>query len=85
MQKPRLPFPIGIKLQVFKDDGNWDNYRAWFLRTQEQLQRLFVANITLGHYEGTDEPAYSHREWIAKSQQLVDTYPDCVFIYGANQ
>lgn len=84
MQKAVLPYPLGINMQVFQDDGNWGNYRAWFLRTHEQLQRLFVAKITLGHYEGTGDPAYSYREWIAKSQQIVDAYPQCVFVYGSN-
>ena len=82
--KAALPYPIGINVLVFRDDGNWHLYRSWFLRTQNQIETLFVARITLGHYEGTDEPAYSHREWIAKSEQLVEEYPDCVFIYGAS-
>ena len=82
--KAALPYPIGINVLVFRDDGNWHLYRSWFLRTQNQIETLFVARITLGHIEGTDEPAYSHREWIAKSEQLVEEYPDCVFIYGAS-
>lgn len=84
MKTAALPYPVGINFIVFKDDGNWDKYRQWFLRTQQQIQSLFVAKITLGHYEGTDEPAYSHSEWVAKSKQIVADYPDCVFVYGAN-
>ena len=82
--KAALPYPIGINVLVFRDDGNWHLYRSWFLRTQNQIETLFVARITLGHIEGTDEPAYSHREWIAKSEQLVEEYPNCVFVYGAS-
>lgn len=84
MTQAQLPYPIGINVIVFKDDGNWEKYRQWFLRTQKQIETLFVARITLGHYEGTDEPAYTHSEWVGKSAALVEKYPDCVFVYGSN-
>jgi len=84
MIKPVLPFPNSINVLVFRDDGNWDNYRAWFLRTQKQIETLSVARITLGHIEGTDEPAYSSLEWAIKADGLIAQYPDCVFVYGSN-
>ena len=80
-----LPHPIGLNVLVYKDDGQWGNYRAWFLRTQEQLNRLFVARITLAHFEGEDEPCYSSKEWRSKSSQLLAQYPQCVFVYGTNE
>ena len=79
--KPALPFPNGINLQVFRDDGKWDNYTKWFMRTHKQINELFVAKITLAHYEGQDEVAYDSAEWVVKSNQLVEDYPNCVFIY----
>jgi hypothetical protein len=81
---PALPYPIGINVVVYKDDGNWDNYRQWFLRTQAQLEKLFVARITLSHYEGIEEPAYTHAEWVRKSASLVEKYPNCIFVYSSN-
>jgi hypothetical protein len=84
MTQAHLPYPIGINLIVFKDDGNWDKYRAWFLRTQKQIETLFVAWITLGHYEGSDEPDYDYESWCRKSEQLVTQYPGCIFVYGSN-
>lgn len=80
-----LPFPIGLNVLVFKDDGNWHKYRSWFLRTQKQIEDLFVARITLGHYEGSDEPDYDHESWCRKSDQLVSQYPGCIFVYGSNE
>jgi hypothetical protein len=85
MTTAALPYPIGINVLVFRDDGQWDNYRQWFLRTQKQIEELLVARITLGHYTDTDEPAYSHSDWVRKASELVATYPDCVFVYGANE
>ena len=82
--KPALPYPIGLNVLVYKDDGRWVNYRAWFLRTQEQLNRLFVAKITLAHFEGDDSPCYSFDEWCKKADQLLEMYPDCIFVYGSN-
>lgn len=82
IQKAALPFPLGITMQVFRDDGKWDEYSAWFKRSSMDLRDLFVAKITLGHYDGSDEPAYSHSEWVRKADQLVTEYPGCVFIYG---
>ena len=79
--KPALPYPIGIKINVFKDDGNWGNYRAWFMRTNADLRNLSVATITLAHFEGEDEPAYTHAEWCDKADRLLAQYPDCIFIY----
>ena len=76
-----LPYPTTINLKVFQDDGQWQNYRAWFMRSSEQLTRLAVADITLGHYEGSDEPAYTAKEWRRKADQLVAQYPGCVFVY----
>ena len=81
---PVLPYPIGINIQVFRDDGNWQKYRAWFLRTHAQIEELFVARITLAHFEDSEDPAYSHSEWCRKAESLVDDYPNCIFIYGAN-
>ena len=80
-----LPHPIGINIVVYKDDGNWDQYRAWFLRTQRQLNDLFVAKVVLAHYEGSDEPDYSHLDWCRKSAQLVQQYPGCIFVYSSNE
>lgn len=85
MKTAQLPYPIGLGVTVYKDDGQWDQYRAWFLRTQEQLKRLFMAQITLAHYEGEDEPCYTYDEWCRKSEQLVMQYPDCIFVYGTNE
>ena len=79
-----LPFPTTINMLVFKDDGNWGNYPAWFLRKHGQIEDLLVTRITLGHYEGSDEPAYTHESWCRKSAQLVMDYPGCVFVYGSN-
>ena len=76
-----LPYPISINMTVFRDDGQWGNYRAWFLRPVQQLERLAVAKITLGHFEGSDEPAYTAEQWRRKSDQLVVQYPGCVFVY----
>lgn len=77
-----LPFPTGIKMSVFKDDGQWDQYRAWFMRSHADLQRLIVAKITLGHWEDTEEPAYTAEEWRVKSEKLLKDFPDCVFVYA---
>jgi hypothetical protein len=82
--KAALPYPIGLNILVYKDDGQWGNYHAWFLRTHEQLKRLFVAKITLAHFEGEDEPCYSFSEWCRKSNQLLGAYPECIFVYGSN-
>lgn len=79
--QPALPYPIGIKINVFKDDGNWGNYRAWFMRTDADLRNLSVVTITLAHFEGEDEPAYTAAEWANKAARLVEQYPDCIFIY----
>ena len=86
MKNSALPFPLGVKLQVYRDDGQWDNYRAWFLRPVAVLHSLLVTRITLGHYvtESGPEPAYSPDEWHRKAEQLVADYPDCVFVYGSN-
>ena len=84
MRQAALPFPLGIKLRVFRDDGNWDNYSAWFMRTHKQIEDLFVAGITLGHYEGSEEPAYDHHEWCDKADRLLRDYPGCVFVYASN-
>lgn len=78
---PALPYPTSINMTVFRDDGQWGNYRAWFLRSVEQLERLAVAKITLGHFEGSDEPAYTAEQWRRKADQLVAQYPGCVFVY----
>ncbi len=80
-ETPALPYPIGIEISVFKDDGQWDKYSRWFMRPMHQVTALSVAKITLAHYEGEDEPAYSHSEWCRKSAQLVEQYPDCIFVY----
>lgn len=77
-----LALPVGLDVLVFKDDGNWDKYRSWFMRSTDQLEDLFVARITLGHYEGSDEPDYDHNSWCRKSEQLVKRYPGCIFVYG---
>ena len=69
MTTAALPYPIGINVLVFRDDGQWDNYRQWFLRTQKQIEELLVARITLGHYTDTDEPAYSHSDWVRKASE----------------
>jgi hypothetical protein len=84
MKRPELPFPIGVKILVFKDDGNWHRYRSWFLRTQKQIETLFVARVTLAHYEGLDEPDYDYQSWCRKASQLVAQYPGCVFVYASN-
>ena len=76
-----LPYPTGINVKVFKDDGNWEAYRSWWMRPSSKLRELTVAEITLSHFEGEDEPAYSHAEWVRKSKQLVEKYPNCIFVY----
>lgn len=80
-RKPALPYPIGITINVFRDDGRWDEYSAWFMRSNRDLIDLAVVKITLAHYEGEDEPAFSHDEWCDESERLVAEYPDCLFIY----
>ena len=82
-KKPCLPYPVGINVRVFRDDGRWDQYSAWWKRASHELRSLQVANITLGHWEGTDEPAYTADEWAAKADRLVEQYPDCIFVYLA--
>lgn len=76
-----LPYPIGINVVVYRDDGNWNKYSKWFMRPMHQVQALLVARITLAHYEGEDEPAYTHSEWVRKADKLVQQYPDCIFVY----
>jgi len=79
-----LPYPTSINIAVFQDDGQWGKYRAWFLRSSEQLQNLAVAKITLGHFEGTCEPAYTAEQWRMKAAELVAAYPSCVFVYSSS-
>lgn len=76
-----LPYPTGINLRVYRDDGQWSNYRAWFMRADWQLSDLHVATITLAHYEEDEAPAYTYEEWCDKANRLIAEYPDCVFIY----
>ena len=80
-----LPYPIGLEITVYKDDGQWDQSSKWFMRAMHQIVELFVAKITLRHIEGEDEPCYSDAEWAAKAAQLVETYPGCLFIYSTNE
>lgn len=79
-----LPFPLSINVLVFKDDGNWEQYAKWWMRPHWQTKELCVARITLGHYEGSDEPDYDCDGWRRKSEQLVKTYPGCIFVYASN-
>jgi len=81
LKSAALPYPVGINVSVFQDDGKWNNYSAWFKRTNADLRSLSVARITLGHWEGTDDPAYTAEEWVRKSAQLVAQYPNCIFVY----
>ena len=76
-----LPYPVGINVKVFRDDGNW-GVSPWFVRSNHVLRSLHVANITLAHYEGEGEPAYTAEEWARKSREIVEKYPNCVFIYA---
>lgn len=79
--EPALPFPIGITITVYRDDGNWDRYSSWLMRPHHHLRDLFVARITLGHPEGSDEPDYDSRSWGEKAKQLIAEFPNCVFVY----
>ena len=79
--KPVLPYPQSLRIKVFKDDGKWD-FGPWFMRSHHILDSLYVATITLAHYEGSEEPCYTAAEWAAKADKLTAQYPDCVFIYG---
>lgn len=81
IRQPALPYPIGITINVFRDDGRWGEYRAWFMRSDRDLRALAVAKITLAHFDDEDEPAFSHDEWCDESERLVAEYPDCLFIY----
>lgn len=77
---PALPYPIGIQISVFRDDGQW-NYPKWWMRPVHQQLALQVARIALAHYEGSEDPAYTAAEWASKSEALVEQYPDCIFVY----
>lgn len=81
MTAPSLPYPIGIQLSVFRDDGNWSQYRKWWMRPVHQQIALQIARITLAHYDGSEDPAYTADEWAAKADALVEQYPSCVFVY----
>lgn len=76
---PVLPYPECVELWVFEDDGAFEG--RWFRRPIHILERLFVAKITLRHYEGEDSPCYTAAEWAAKADQLVARYPGCLFVY----
>lgn len=78
---PALKYPTGLTMTIFKDDGRWSEYRAWFMRTDSDLRTLHLTRLTLAHYEGDDEPAYTHEQWCDKADRLLDEYPNCVFIY----
>jgi len=82
MKTPALPYPLSLTVDVYRDDGNWGAVTRWFMRSMHVLQELFVVRITLAHYEGEDEPCYTHDEWCRKADQLLETYPNCVFIYA---
>ena len=79
--EPALPYPVGINISVFRDDGEWDKYTKWFMRPMHEVVSLAVCKITLAHYEGDETPAYTHDEWCEKAESLVTEYPDCIFVY----
>lgn len=77
-----LPYPIGIHISVYRDDGKWENYRRWFQRND--LPQLAVAKVTLRHTideKGEAEPAYTAKEWEQKAASLQVEFPNCVFVY----
>ena len=80
VETPALAYPIGSIIHVYKDDGKWDNYPAWFLRSNQDLRNLFVCSYDLPTDEDGDVD-YSLRQWEKVSQQLVNDHPDCLFIY----
>lgn len=82
--KPALPYPIGIKIDVYRDDGKWDEMR-WWERASHVLKSLAVCRITLAHYDGEDEPCYTVDEWGVKADELVQKHPGCVFVYVSNE
>jgi len=81
--KALLPFPNSLSLYVFSDDGNWDSYGSWFKRPWKEMASLVRARIILGHREGSAEPDYSVEEWERKAEQLVQQFPNCVFVFGS--
>lgn len=80
MPEPAIPYPTGTHITVFRDDGKWGDM-PWWRRGAAELKSLLVCRITLAHYDGEDEPAYSWSEWVEEADQLVREYPDCVFVY----
>lgn len=77
---PALPYPRGLTIHVYEDDGGFEGTR-WFMRAQHVLNALYRATITLAHYEGEEEPCYTAAEWCRKADSLLEQYPNCVFIY----
>lgn len=75
-----LPYAVSSSISVYKDDGNWDDYSAWFMRSDQDLNNLFVCNYQLPTDEDGDVD-YSRFSWEKFSQKLVEDHPDCLFIY----
>lgn len=75
-----LPYPIGDRVDVYRDSELWAKHTAWFTLPLHKLQSLFVCRYNLpvdtdGDYCG---------DWAADSDFLLGSHPDCIFIYAAN-
>lgn len=75
-----LPFPISSRIVVYRDDGNWGQFSAWFLRSDADLQDLYTITIDLRVDEDEDIDL-THDEWLEVAEKLTSDYPGCVFIY----
>lgn len=84
-----LPYPISHKISVYRDDGRWGEYRAWFLRTDRDLRDLYVCDYRLRtskidpeDEEEDEEVDLTAKEWREVAAKLVDRHPQHVFIYA---
>jgi hypothetical protein len=80
-EMPALKYPVSSTIRVYKNDGKWDNYSAWFLRSDRDLENLFVCGYGLPVDEDGDVD-FSIFDWKSFSQKIINDHPGCLFIYS---
>lgn len=66
------------RVKVYRDDGHWEEYTKWFMRSNADLNSLFVTEAFVDY-----EPAnVSWEEALALVVQYAsERYPDHILVY----